>query len=156
MYFGPNTSNIASKLLKPILKSSPLSARHLATLQIWNYKVTSHMPFGALPTTYYHIAILAISKVWMLAILNGFLALSLFLYFHFFWEFFPRLTSNCPLILWKKEFYMNFENFDIAKFRSFFWKSDKFWWFLAFFSLGTYSFFETFSQWQQLTALQSC
>ena len=29
LYFGPKTSNIASKVLKPILKSFPLHARHL-------------------------------------------------------------------------------------------------------------------------------
>ena len=34
VYFGPKTSNIASKVLKPILKSFPLHARHLTTLEI--------------------------------------------------------------------------------------------------------------------------
>ena len=33
VYFGPKTSNIVSKVLKPILKSFPLQARHLTTLK---------------------------------------------------------------------------------------------------------------------------
>ena len=33
LYFGPKSSNIASKVLKPILKSFPLYARHLTTLK---------------------------------------------------------------------------------------------------------------------------
>ena len=33
VYFGPKTSNIASKVLKPVLKSFPLYARHLTTLK---------------------------------------------------------------------------------------------------------------------------
>ena len=35
LYFGPKSSNIASKVLKPILKSFPLYARHLTTLKTW-------------------------------------------------------------------------------------------------------------------------
>ena len=33
VYFGPKTSNIVSKVLKPIFKSFPLKARHLTTLK---------------------------------------------------------------------------------------------------------------------------
>ena len=33
VYFGHKSSNIASKVLKPILKSFPLHARHLTTLK---------------------------------------------------------------------------------------------------------------------------
>ena len=34
VYFGPKSSNIASKVLKPILKLFPLYARQLTTLKI--------------------------------------------------------------------------------------------------------------------------
>ena len=35
MYFWPKNLTIRSKVLKPILKSFPLYARHLTTLEIW-------------------------------------------------------------------------------------------------------------------------
>ena len=35
MYFWPKNLTISSKVLKPILKSFPLYARHLTTLEIW-------------------------------------------------------------------------------------------------------------------------